>query len=153
MATLTPSAPHTPASSAAYSEFVVDHHWQTDTRGPSRWIFSHLKRSPLLITAMIVGAIGNAALAAAIPLYTGKAFDAITGDDPSLTVLFWTTVALVLTQLLRFGMQMIRNWSAETLAQRLERDTRQELYASLLGKGMGFHDLRPTGEVMARADQ
>ena len=48
-------------------------------------------------------------------------------------------------------MQLGRNFSAETVAQRLERDTRQELYASLLGKGMGFHDLRPTGEIMARA--
>jgi ATP-binding cassette subfamily B protein len=100
---------------------------------------------------MIVGAIGNAGLAAAIPLYTGTAFDGLTGDNPSLRALLWTTVALLLTQLLRFFMQMIRNVSAETLAQRLERDSRQELYASLLGKGMGFHDLRPTGEIMARA--
>ncbi|HRF97816.1 MAG TPA: ABC transporter transmembrane domain-containing protein, partial [Aggregatilineales bacterium] len=31
-----------------------------------------------------------------------------------------------------------------------ERDVRDELYASLLGKSMTFHDLMPVGEIMAR---
>jgi ATP-binding cassette subfamily B protein len=35
-------------------------------------------------------------------------------------------------------------------AQRIERDVRDELYASLLGKSMSFHDLQPVGEIMAR---
>jgi ABC-type multidrug transport system fused ATPase/permease subunit len=33
----------------------------------------------------------------------------------------------------------------------MERDTRAELYASLLGKSMTFHGLRPLGDIMARA--
>jgi ATP-binding cassette subfamily B protein len=37
------------------------------------------------------------------------------------------------------------------IGQRLERDARAELYASLLGKSMTFHSLRPVGEIMARA--
>jgi ATP-binding cassette subfamily B protein len=45
----------------------------------------------------------------------------------------------------------VRNFSAEVLGQRLERDTRDELYASLIGKSMSFHDLQPTGDLMARA--
>lgn len=68
-----------------------------------------------------------------------------------MTPVLWATLALVGTQAGRFFAQLGRNFSAETVAQRLERDARQELYASLLGKGMGFHDLRPTGEIMARA--
>jgi ATP-binding cassette subfamily B protein len=135
----------------ARSEFVVEHQWQSDLRGPVRWVWSHLKRSPWLIVLIIAGAIGNAALAAAIPIYTGFAFDTLTGPSPGLRPVLWATIALVITQGLRFFMQMGRNFSAETVAQRLERDTRQELYAALLGKGMGFHDLRPTGEIMARA--
>ena len=133
------------------SEFVVDHQWNSDLRSPVRWIISHLKRSPWLLTLMVLGGVGNAALAAAIPLYTGYAFDSLTGPTPSMRALLWATIALVVTQLVRFFMQLGRNFGAETVAQRLERDTRQELYASLLGKSMGFHDMRPTGEIMARA--
>jgi len=39
----------------------------------------------------------------------------------------------------------------ETLANRLERDTREELYASLLGKSQTFHDQQRVGDIMARA--
>ncbi len=130
------------------SEFVVDHQWNSDLRSPVRWIISHLKRSPWLLTLMVLGGVGNAALAAAIPLYTGYAFDSLTGPTPSMRALLWATIALVVTQLVRFFMQLGRNFGAETVAQRLERDTRQELYASLLGKSMGFHDMRPTGYII-----
>jgi ATP-binding cassette subfamily B protein len=135
----------------ARSEFVVDHQWNSDPSSPGRWIWSHLKRNPWLITALLGGALINAVLAAAIPLYTGYAFDTLTGPSPAMRPVLLATVALVITQALRFLTQLGRNFSAEVIAQRLERDTRQELYASLLGKSMGFHDLRPTGEIMARA--
>src|SRR5690606_26610161 len=39
---------------------------------------------------------------------------------------------------------------SEIYAQRIERDVRDELYASLLGKSMSFHDMLPVGEIMAR---
>jgi ATP-binding cassette subfamily B protein len=44
-----------------------------------------------------------------------------------------------------------RNFGAEFLAQRVERDVRDELYVSLLGKSMTFHNLQPVGDTMARA--
>lgn len=37
------------------------------------------------------------------------------------------------------------------LAQRLERDAREELYISLLGKSQTFHNRQEVGDVMARA--
>ncbi len=37
------------------------------------------------------------------------------------------------------------------LGQRLERDSRDEIYGSLMGKSMSFHDSHPTGDLMARA--
>jgi ATP-binding cassette subfamily B protein len=37
------------------------------------------------------------------------------------------------------------------MGERLERDMREELYISLLGKSMTFHDMRPVGDTMARA--
>ena len=135
----------------AKSEFSVLQPWTTDTSGPARWIFSHARRNWLIVILIFVGATGNAALAAAIPIFTGIAFDAITGSSPDLNTLLVASVLLVLSQVIRSGLQLARNFSSEVLGQRLERDARQELYGSLLGKSMGFHDLRPTGEIMARA--
>ena len=135
----------------AKSEFIVSHRWTSDTRTPVRWIWSHVTRNKLIILNVIVGAAGNAGLAAALPIFTGMAFDAILGNSPNLRVLIWATVWLAVSQLVRSALQLGRNFGSEVLGQRLERDARQELYASLLGKSMGFHDSRPTGEIMARA--
>ncbi len=55
------------------------------------------------------------------------------------------------TQILRGGLQLARNFSAELIGQRVERDIRDELYVSLLGKSMTFHSLQPVGDTMARA--
>jgi len=133
------------------SEFSVSQPWTTDTRGPLRWVFSHVRRNWPIVLLMLMGSIGNAALAAAIPIFTGQAFDAITGSAPDLGVLLTAALLLIGSQAIRSGLQLARNFGSEVLGQRLERDTRQELYGSLLGKSMGFHDLRPTGEIMARA--
>jgi len=48
-------------------------------------------------------------------------------------------------------LQLGRNFGAELLAQKLERSVRDELYLSLLGKSMTFHNLQPVGDTMARA--
>jgi ATP-binding cassette subfamily B protein len=37
------------------------------------------------------------------------------------------------------------------MAQKMERDIRDELYLSLLGKSMTFHNLQPVGDTMARS--
>ena len=135
----------------AKSEFTVTQPWSTDPHSPARWILSHIRRNWWIVLIIFLGATGNAALAAAIPIFTGIAFDAITGPAPDLTPLWWAAAALVASQAVRSALQLARNFGSEVLGQRLERDTRQELYGSLLGKSMGFHDLRPTGEIMARA--
>jgi ATP-binding cassette, subfamily B, bacterial len=133
------------------SEFAVIQPWSTDTRGPLRWVFSHMRRYWPIVLLILAGAIGNAGLAAAIPILTGQAFDAITGTNPNLQVLLTATLLLIASQAIRSSLQLARNFGSEVLGQRVERDARRELYGSLLGKSMGFHDLRPTGEIMARA--
>jgi ATP-binding cassette subfamily B protein len=45
----------------------------------------------------------------------------------------------------------VRNAGFELVAQRTERNVREELYISLLGKSMTFHSLQPIGDTMARA--
>jgi ATP-binding cassette subfamily B protein len=53
--------------------------------------------------------------------------------------------------MVRGVLQLGRNFGAELLGQSLERDIRDELFVSLLGKSMAFHSLQPVGDTMARA--
>jgi ATP-binding cassette subfamily B protein len=46
---------------------------------------------------------------------------------------------------------LVRNYAIEFLAQRVERDARDELYVGLLGKSQTFHGRQRIGDIMARA--
>jgi ATP-binding cassette subfamily B protein len=133
------------------SEFAVPQRWGSDRRGPVRWVVSHILRHKLFIVGMLIGAFGNAALAAAVPLLIGRAFDAVVVTPPNLRGLGMAAGLVVASQLVRGALQLGRNFASEVIGQRLERDIREELYVSLIGKSMSFHDLQPTGDVMARA--
>jgi ATP-binding cassette subfamily B protein len=100
---------------------------------------------------MFIGAIGNAALAAYVPVLTGDAFNAMLKVPPVLNVLLPLALIMGGSQVLRGILQLGRNFGAELIAQRIERDVRDELYVSLLGKSMTFHNLQPVGDTMARA--
>ena len=132
------------------SEFFVTHAWTSDQRGPIRWIYSHAIRHKLVIFCMLVGAFSNAALAAALVIFIGQGFDAIVQETPDFNGLFWACFWLVVSQIVRSVLQFGRNYGSEILGQRVERDAREELYASLLGKSMRFHDSQSSGELMAR---
>jgi ATP-binding cassette subfamily B protein len=134
------------------SEFEVSRDWESDRRGPVRWILSHVARHKLFVAGMLVGAAGNAGLAAAMQVFVGRAVNAATAVPPSLRGLTTAAALIAASQLVRgLVLQLMRNWSSELLGQRLERDIRDELYASLIGKSMSFHDIQPTGDLMARA--
>ncbi len=134
------------------SEFEISREWTTDRSGPGRWILSHVNRHKLFVGGMLLGAVGNAALAAAMPLFVGQAVEAVTTSPPDLQGLTRAAALVAASQLVRgLVLQLLRNWSSEVLGQRLERDIRDELYASLIGKSMSFHDQQPTGDLMARA--
>lgn len=131
------------------AEFTTAAHPRTDHSTPLRFIWSHIRRHPVYGILMIIGAFANAALAAFVPWLIGQAFNAVNAGD-SLNVVAALCVGIVVSQLLRASLQLMRNFSAEVFAQRIERDVRDELYASLLGKSMAFHDLHKVGEIMAR---
>lgn len=133
------------------SEFAVAQTWHSDRRTPVRWIASHVLRHKLFILGVLVGAFGNALLAAAVPVLVGQAFNAVTATPADLKGLATAALLIAGSQLVRAALQLGRNFSSEVIGQRLERDMRDELYVSLIGKSMSFHDLQPTGDVMARA--
>ncbi len=133
------------------SEFTLPQRRKPDRKGPVRWIFSYAQRYWYLAISMVVGAVSNAALAAVVPVYIGQAFNAINQPVPDQSVLLPIAFAIAGTQILRGLLQFMRNFSAELIGQRVERDIRDELYVSLLGKSMTFHSLQPVGDTMARA--
>lgn len=131
------------------SEYVARTFEKTDFSTPIRFIWSHVRRHPLWAFLMILGAFSNAALASAMPIFTGRAIEGIL-DDRDLALVGWMAAAIIASQLIRGVLQFMRNFGAEIFAQRIERDVRDELYVSLLGKSMAFHDFQPVGEIMAR---
>lgn len=104
----------------------------------------------MLILAFI-GAFGNAALMAVVPILTGQAFNMVLTGNPDLKKLGNLALWMAGSQVLRGILQLGRNYGFEFIAQRVEREVRYELYTSLLGKSMTFHNLQPVGDTMARA--
>ena len=100
---------------------------------------------------LVVGAIGNAALAAVVPVLTGDAFNAMLKPTPDTSVLLSLALTIGISQILRGVLQLGRNFGSELMAQKMERQVRDELYLSLLAKSMTFHNLQPVGDTMARA--
>lgn len=122
----------------------------SDRTGPERWVWSHARRHGWIMLLMFVGAIGNAGLAAVVPVLTGDAFNAMLKPVPDTSVLLPLALTIGISQVLRGILQLGRNFGAELLAQKMERQVRDELYLSLLAKSMTFHNLQPVGDTMAR---
>ncbi|HEY3311222.1 MAG TPA: ABC transporter ATP-binding protein [Anaerolineales bacterium] len=116
-----------------------------------RWISSHAAKHWGIIIMLVIGALGNAAFAALVPVLVGNAFNAMLQPNPDTSVLLPLALTIGGTQILRGILQLGRNFGAELLGQRMEREIRDEVYISLLGKSMTFHSLQPVGDTMARA--
>jgi ATP-binding cassette subfamily B protein len=100
---------------------------------------------------MIIGAVGNAGLASVVPIYLGETFNLLQDGTANTQSLIRIALIITISQVVRSLLQFARNFSAELIGQHLEREIRDELYASLLGKSMTFHSLQPVGDTMARA--
>lgn len=133
------------------TDLILPQTHQFDQRSPLRWIVSHVSRNWRMVVLAFIGALGNAALAALVPILIGVAFNSILSDPADQKKLLLIAIWIVVSQLVRGALQFGRNFGAELIGQRLERDIRDELYASLLGKSMTFHNLQPVGDTMARA--
>jgi ATP-binding cassette subfamily B protein len=133
------------------AEFVVRPAHARDHRSAARWILSHVTDHRGIVLTTLVGAFGNATLAAAVPVLLGQAFNLVLQGGELRDGLARIALTIIVTQVVRGVLQLGRNFGSDLLGQRLERDIRQELYASLLGKSMTFHNLQPVGDTMARA--
>ena len=133
------------------AEFVVESPIKSNHSSAFRFILSHILRHPVAALLLVIGAFSNAFLAGVVPGLIGNAFEAILlMNQDTLRLVSNSILLIIASQSLRSVLQFMRNFSAEVFAQRFERDVRDELYASLLGKSMSYHDMQPVGETMAR---
>ena len=115
-------------------EFTVADAYNYDHRSPVRWIISHIMRYPLLPLGTLIGNIATSSLYNLGSILIGRAFDLAATPGSQVGNLLWLALAVLAA---RCGVGLIdlgRVSMVETLAQRLERDAREELYISLLGK-------------------
>ncbi len=133
------------------AEFTLHRKYTYNHTSAVKWILSHSRPYLWIMVMLVVGAIGNAALAAYVPVLTGDAFNAMIKLPPDTSVLLPLAITIGISQIIRGVLQLGRNFGAELMAQYMERDIRDELYLSLLGKSMTFHNLQPVGDTMARA--
>ncbi len=120
---------------------------------PIKWILAHILsgKNKYLIFIVIFSTIFAAILSSQVLIYIGDAINNFTNNDVS-TLFYYTILILILgvaAPLIRLINFMLR----EILAQRMEKETRQEFLANLLGKSQSFHEQQKTGEIMARATE
>jgi len=133
------------------SEFTIPFRYKTDRTSPVRWIISHTVHHWFIFLVAVIGTIGNAALAAIPAVQFGAVFNTLTSPAPDNHIIQQAVIIILVSQLVRGLFQFSRNFGFEVMAQRMERDVREEFYISLLGKSMTFHSLQSVGDLMARA--
>jgi ATP-binding cassette subfamily B protein len=132
-------------------EFRLEDEHHYNRSGPVRWIVSHVTRYPLFPLAAILAAGLNNLAYSYRQILVGQGFDLITTPGWQRAGLVTLALGAIASAVAQGMTGLVRNFSAEILAQRIERDARDELYASLLGKSQTFHGRQRIGDIMARA--
>ena len=138
-------------SFASRHEFRVESAHAYNLKGPVRWVISHLLRYPLFPLIMGFAAVANNFVYSYIQIFIGRAFDLISIPGFLLSTLLAPVLGILACALGQGTTGVVRNFTTEFLAQRIERDSRDELYSSLLGKSLTFHGRQRIGDIMARS--
>ena len=117
-------------------------------KGSRHWILKHIfyKTNKLFFVFWLLLII-----IATVSFSTSKIFLGRNIDSFSNGIIDWILFIIFLILTLSAPiLELTANWVREVLAQRMERDTRDELYLNLLGKSQSFHDEQRLGDIMAR---
>ena len=132
------------------AEFSVKGQIAYDRTSPLRWFWSHVRRHFHFTAWVLVGTVLFVWLRTLIPVLVGDAFEIV--NHPELGgSLLKVGLTIVGAALLQMVINLTSAWSNEVVAQRVERDAREELFVALLSKSQTFHDLQRVGDVMSRA--
>ncbi len=132
-------------------EFTVANEYRYNRSGPLRWVASHILRYPWLPAATILLAILVSILTSTNSVLVGRAFDLVAAPGTTPTMVMHAALVILAIGAGQGIAQLVRNLAVEMLAQLVERDARDELYLSLLGKSLTFHGRQRIGDIMARA--
>ncbi len=131
-------------------EFRLETEYGYQRAGAARWVLSHLARYPVFPLLALAAAVLNNLFYSSIQIYIGRAFDLITTPGWTNTALLGLALTVAVIAIGQGLTGLARNYSVEFVAQRIERDARDELYVSLLGKSQTFHNRQRIGDIMAR---
>ncbi|MCB0074808.1 MAG: ABC transporter ATP-binding protein, partial [Caldilineaceae bacterium] len=132
-------------------EFSVAEEYRYNRSTPSRWVLSHMLRYKGFVISFLTASTLTAFLFSTVPALTGRAFNEVLAPNPDPRQLLLIALAILGIVVTRGVVDIVNAFSIEILAQRLERDAREELYISLLGKSQTFHNRQRVGDIMARA--
>ena len=130
-------------------EFTAGDEFHYDRRSPGRWIRSHILRYPVLPLVFLLTTVGMAVSQSAGAVLIGRAFDAVVGGG-GVSAVGWAALLVAAAWLAYGACDIVNSLSVRVLAQRVERDARDEVYLSLLGKSQTFHSRQRIGDLMAR---
>ena len=134
------------------SEFRVDEsrrYWHGST---FRWLVSHCFYQRWFMLVLMCFHFFSVAAHSLSYIFIGGALSEILQPTRDGALLEYAT--LVLAVLFGGGLcSLIAELFLETVAQRLGRDAREELYVSLLAKSQTYHDQQRVGDIMARATE
>ena len=132
-------------------EFTVANEYSYNRSSPARWIASHLLRYKHFLFGFMLLSITTNTLYASISTLTGAAFNTVFQGEAARSGLLTIALTLLVVLVFQGCCDLCARFSAEILSKRLARDSREELYISLLGKSQTFHNRQRVGDVMARA--
>lgn len=132
------------------SEFTVADAYSYDHRSTLRWLQSHILRYKGLLFTFLLTTLGMASAQSMTAVTVGWAFDSVLQNEGRAGL---TLAALyVMAAYVGYGLfDIVNSLAIRVLAQRVERNARDELYLSLLSKSQTFHGQQRVGDLMARA--
>ncbi|GAC1355966.1 MAG: ABC transporter ATP-binding protein [Herpetosiphon sp.] len=133
------------------SEWSVAGVYQYNRSSALRWIIGHLLRYPYLPPLVVLCGLGEAGLMSTVPVLVGRAFASLTGPNPTERAILTIGLLVLGAKTLQGVFGLLAALTVEIIAQRTERDARDELMRSLLGKSQTFHNRQKVGDIMARA--
>jgi ATP-binding cassette, subfamily B, bacterial len=131
-------------------EFTASDEYHYDRRSPLRWVASHIRRHPILPVIFLITTAAMAGAQSLAAVLLGRAFDTVVGGA-AVDAVALAALTVAGAYLAYAGSDIINTIAVRVLSQRIERDARDEVYLSLLGKSLTFHGRQRVGDLMARA--
>lgn len=140
----------TTEESSVLREFRTGTEYPYNRTSPTRWVISHMMRYPMLPIGFVILAVFAISAFTYASFQIQAAFQVIEQRGP-IEQLLIVSLGLLGVRALFAVVDMINTVIREFLASRMERDAREELYISLLGKSQTYHNRQRVGDLMAAA--